>query len=192
MGLKDSKIVLPLQARLLLVLLALLVLNGLLFWYGIAPRRSQLARLTDRITALRAEVQKGRIVEVRLPQFRQEISKQREHLRHLREILPEEKETADIVRKIEQLAAGSSLKIRSFTPQPSVRRDFYEDWPILIAVEGDYSSLALFLEKVSRFNRIINVENIAIRGLDGPNSRRTLSATCTATTFVFLPGKGPA
>ncbi|MBI3941180.1 MAG: type 4a pilus biogenesis protein PilO [Acidobacteria bacterium] len=170
----------------LLVMVLLLALAGALYLYGVAPRRAQLALLLQQIEMLRAELHKGQAVEASLPQFKREISRQREHLRTLRQILPEGKETADIIRQIQRLAAESNLRIRSFTPQQTVRRDFYEDWPILIAVEGSYGSLGIFLDKVGSFSRIINVDNISIRGLDKPAGQRTLSATCTATTFVFL------
>ena len=192
MGPRELKVTSPpRRLRLFLALLVLAAANVALYRYGVAPRRAEAIRLAQRADILRGDLERGRQVEARLPQFRKEISEQGERLRRLREILPDAKETAAIVREIERLATGSNLKIRSFTPQPSVKRDFYEDWPILIAVEGDYSALTGFFDRVSKFGRLVNVENISIRGLDNPNTRRTLSATCTATTFVFLPGKGP-
>ena len=63
---------------------------------------------------------------------------------------------------------------------------FYSDWPILMQVEGSYNALGHFFEKVSAATRIINVPNISIKGIDGSTDfNRTLTATCTATTFVF-------
>ncbi|MBI4456839.1 MAG: type 4a pilus biogenesis protein PilO [Acidobacteria bacterium] len=190
MALKDSKLAdLPFRTQVLLIAFLLLGISYGFYTYFIAPKREETSLLNSRMNALLNEVQKGQIVEARLPQFKQEITRQREYLDNLRRILPEEKETADIIRKIGQLALESDLQIKSFTPQQTVVRDFYEDWPILIAVEGSYDSLEMFLDKVSRFTRIINVENISIRALENPGMQRTLSATCTATTFVFLENR---
>ena len=50
-----------------------------------------------------------------------------------------------------------------------------------------YNNLGLFFEKIARFRRIINVDNIQIQGLpSATDPSRTISATCTATTFVFV------
>ncbi|HEY3132403.1 MAG TPA: type 4a pilus biogenesis protein PilO [Acidobacteriota bacterium] len=190
MALKDSRLAnLPFRTQAMLIALLLLGLAYVFYIYFVAPKREEAKALETRIANLLNEVQKGQIVEARLPQFKQEIAKQREYLENLRHILPEEKETADIIRKVQQMAVDSNLRIKSFTPHQTVQRDFYEDWPILIAVEGSYDNLGAFFEKVSRFTRIINVENISIKALESPGSSRTLSATCTATTFVFLENK---
>lgn len=190
MAFKDSKLSdLSFRTQVLLVGVLLLAISYVFYTYFIAPKRTEAQSLDARIGTLLKEVQKGQIVEARLPQFKQEIAKQREYLANLRHILPEEKETADIIRKLQQMAAESNLKIKSFTPHQTVQRDFYEDWPILIAVEGSYDNLGVFFDKVSRFTRIINVENISIKALENPTSTRTLAATCTATTFVFLEAK---
>jgi Tfp pilus assembly protein PilO len=87
---------------------------------------------------------------------------------------------------VQQMAASSNLKILKFTPQPVIPRAFYSDWPIQIEVEGNYDGLGMFFEKVSQATRIIDVGTISIKGAEQySDSGRTLSATCTATTFVF-------
>ena len=176
---------LPTRVHALLVALLLSGAGYGAYTYLIAPKQAEASQLTTQIEQLLQAVQRGQIVEARLPQFRQDIARQREHLDNLRRILPEEKETAEIIRRVQQLAVESNLRIRSFTPQPTVRRDFYEDWPILMAVEGSYDGLRRFFEKVSKFTRIVNVENLSIKGPGESSGRQTLSATCTAVTFVY-------
>jgi len=84
------------------------------------------------------------------------------------------------------MAAASNLKISKFDPQPVVPRAFYADWPITMEVSGSYNSLGEFFERIGRATRIINVDNISVKGIEGSTDlTRTLNATCTATTFVF-------
>ncbi|MGH9340704.1 MAG: type 4a pilus biogenesis protein PilO [Acidobacteriota bacterium] len=180
-----------LPQRTQLVILTLIVGAFCYLFYSryIQPLKSEVDALQTRIEALTVEVQRGQIVEARLPDFKQQVRQQEEKLARLRQILPEEKETAEIVRRIQELAVQSNLRIRSFTPQKTIRKDFYEDWPILIALEGNYDSLGTFFESVGQFTRIINVEGINIKSVEGKSSAdRTLSAICTATTFVFVEG----
>jgi Tfp pilus assembly protein PilO len=44
----------------------------------------------------------------------------------------------------------------------------------------------MFLERVSKFPRIINVGNIKIRAQDAQSGASTITAECTATTFVLI------
>ena len=66
----------------------------------------------------------------------------------------------------------------------------HAEWPIGLELEGAYHDLGAFLERVSKFNRIINVGNIKIkrRTRSRPALGR-LTAECTATTFVLIDAK---
>jgi type IV pilus assembly protein PilO len=145
-------------------------------------------KLQTEIARLETTVSQATAIESRLKQFRQELAQLEKYLDTLKGILPEEKETPTVLRSVQQMAAASNLKIDKFTPQPVVPRDYYSDWPIKIEVEGNYDGLGTFFEKISQSTRIINVDSIAITGVDkekDQNSSRTLTANCTATTFVF-------
>ena len=170
------------------ILLAILAVGGLgFFWfYMISDVSAEISSLEDSTVQLTAEVEAARAVTAKLPQFEAEVGELEAQLAELKQVLPGEKETAEIVRRVEELAVESDLSIRSFTPQATVRYEFYEDWPIRMSLEGSYNNLGLFFQRVANFQRIINVSNIEIRALSNPDPDRTISATCTATTFVFV------
>jgi len=170
------------------MLLGLLLLGGgyVYYLYVIQPVKAEVTTLETRVTALKSEIQKGQIVYQRLPQFKREVEEQQGILANLRGVLPEEKQTDAILSGIVQLARESRLQIKSFTPQSTIRKEFYEDWPILLAMEGNYDNLGQFFDRIGQFQRIINVDTIAIQKLDKPERNKTISATCTATTFVFV------
>ena len=69
----------------------------------------------------------------------------------------------------------------------------HAEWPIALQLDGTYHNLAMFFDRVSKFSRIINVSNIAIRAKEKPELTSTISVDCTATTFVLLEAaKGAA
>ncbi len=176
---------LPQQQQVMLAVLAVAALG--LFWHQlIFPVKAQMEGLDRRVSELTAEVETARAVTARLPQFEADVRELQSQLDELKQVLPDEKETAEIVRRVEQLAVESDLSIRSFTPQATVAYEFYEDWPIRMSLEGSYNNLGLFFQRVANFQRIINVDNIEIRALPEADPDRTISATCTATTFVLL------
>lgn len=178
-----------LSPRSQLILLTILMAGLCYIFYSqyIQALRVEVQQLETKSRNLQADVQRGQIVYQRLPLFKRQVQEQEVKLTNLRKILPERKETGDIVRRVVQLAEESRLKIKSFEPKKTSRRDFFEEWPIMMSMEGNYDNLGVFFEKVSRFTRIINVDNIAIKGATSQTARNsTLSATCTATTFVFV------
>ena len=176
---------LPQQQQVMLAVLAAAALG--FFWYQfIFPVSAQMEALDQRVNELLAEVETAQAIAARRPQFEADVQELSSQLDELKKILPDEKETAEIVRRVEQLAVESDLSIRSFTPQATVAYEFYEDWPIRMSLEGSYNNLGLFFQRVANFQRIINVDNIEIKALSNTDPDRTISATCTATTFVLL------
>jgi type IV pilus assembly protein PilO len=122
----------------------------------------------------------------RLPEFRKEVADPRPAA-GLRTQLPEEQDVADLLRRVQAMATESNLTIRGFTPQPVTRKDLHAEWPIGLQVEGTYHDLGAFLERVSRFPRIINVGNIQVATQENQTARSTITATATATAFVLVP-----
>ena len=109
-------------------------------------------------------------------------------LDRLRAVLPEERDVADLLRRVQAMATQSNLTIRGFTPQAVATRELHAEWPIGLQLEGTYHDLGAFLERVSKFPRIINVTGIAIRATRHEHCLRQSrsSADCTATTFVLI------
>jgi type IV pilus assembly protein PilO len=101
-------------------------------------------------------------------------------------VLPEEKDAADLLRRMQTVAAQSSLEIKSFKPNPVVTKQLHAEWPITLELEGTYHNLAIFFDRVGKFTRIVNISGLDVKGKDRPAANATITATCTATTFVLL------
>jgi len=185
---------LPQKTQLIVLGFLVLALCVVFYVYMIAPLQSEVSQLQADISRLELEVSSGQALAGQLKELKRAVGEQEARLRELRAVLPEKKETAEIIRRVQELAVESRLKIKSFTPRATVQNDFYEDWPILISLEGNYNALGTFFEKISQFHRTINVENINLKAVEEEATReRTLTATCTATTFVYLePEAAPA
>ncbi len=186
---------LPRSTQLVIFSVMLLGLAVAFYFYYLKDIVAERDQLQEDIARLEASVAQGSAIEGRLKRFKQELAQIEERLSILKTILPAEKETPTVLRSVQQMAASSNLKINKFTPQPVVPRNFYSDWPIQLDVEGNYDGLGTFFEKVSRATRIINVESIAIKGFNNEKAMtpsHTLSASCTATTFVFREDQGSA
>ena len=145
----------------------------------------KLAGLKAEYGQLQEKIERGRVAERRLPQLREEVRRIELDLNRLLEILPTKRNTEELIKKIEALTRQGDFFLKSFTPKEYVNKDFYAEWPIEIVLDGTYHNLALFFDKMARFTRIINVEDLQIQGTP-ELAGRTLSARFTAKTFIYL------
>jgi len=113
-------------------------------------------------------------------------------LANLKAILPEEKDAADLLNRMQTVAAQSNMTIKGFKPAPTVTKQLHAEWPITLELEGTYHNLALFFDRVGKFTRIVNISGLDVRGKDKPDAGATITATCVATTFVLLDKPAPA
>jgi type IV pilus assembly protein PilO len=162
------------------------LLAAVSYFFYFRSALEQRKALQTEVSQLEASLAQSTAIATQLGKFEKELSQLQERLEVLRAILPDQKETPEVLRGVQKMAASSNLKIVKFQPQPVLPRNFYSDWPIQIEVQGYYDALGLFFEKISEATRIINIENITIKGVEGSTDpTRTLQAVCTATTFVF-------
>lgn len=171
------------------VLVCGLAIFGFYNFYALDQQADMQLRRTH-LNALKADIAKGAATARALPQFQSQIGDLQRQLDSLKNVLPEQKDVADTLRRIQGLATQSNLTILRFTPEPPKQQPLYQEVPYRITAEGTYHNLGLFFDRVSKFPRIINVGNISIRALPAQQSNTTIIADCTATTFVLQEAAG--
>ena len=163
------------------------------FWYWYArPAEESLATRRAELATLRGEIDRGLATARRLPEFRREVADLQFQLDRLRVVLPAERDVADLLRRVQTTATQSNLTILGFTPQAVVTRELHAEWPIGLQLEGTYHNLGAFLDRISKFPRIINVNEITILANDDAAAAGTITAQCIATTFVLLDSQAPS
>jgi len=178
--------------------IAVIALAGVgAFWYFYAsPAQATLETKRAEVAKLQLQIKNGLATAKRLPEFRREVTVLEAQLDRLRTVLPEEQDVADLLRRVQAMATQSNLKISGFTPAGVTRRELHAEWPIGLKLEGNYHDIGAFLERVSKFPRIINVGAIHIAARPEQTSLNTVTAECTAMTFVLVndqpAGKGKA
>ena len=156
-------------------------------WYALFDKQYKtLARHDSTLEKLQADIQKGRAAEQRLPQFREEVRRLELELEKLLRILPARLNTEDLLRRLRALAEQGDLELLRIRPGGLSNRDFYAEWPIAISVTGNYHNLALFFDRIGRFSRIINIDNLQVSARNASQGgNHTIAANFTAKTFVY-------
>jgi type IV pilus assembly protein PilO len=182
---------LPWHAQVGAFLAISLVGVGAFVYYYEWPFREEMATREAQLTGLQADIAKGQATARQLPQFRAEVADLESRLGNLRAVLPDEKDAADLLRRMQTVATQSNLTIKSFKPAPTVTKQMHAEWPIALELEGTYHNLALFFDRVGKFTRIVNISGLDIKGKDKPDPNITITAQCVATTFVLLDKPAP-
>ncbi len=159
---------------------------GAFYFYYAAPAEQAMASQQVELDQMRADINRGLTMARQLPQFQEQVADLESRLESLRAVLPEQKDVGDLLRRIQTLAVQSSLTIRAFQPQPIVTQEMHAEWPISLQLAGTYHNLGLFFDRISKFSRLINISDVTVRAVALPDENLTITAECTATTFVLL------
>ncbi len=165
---------------------------GAFTYYYEKPTRAEMATREQQLKSLRADIDKGLTTAKKLPEFRAQVDDLEARLVNLRAVLPEEKDAADLLRRMQTVATQSNLTITSFKPAPVAQKQLHAEWPIDLQLTGTYHNLATFFDRLGRFTRIVNISSLVVRSREKGDPNATISATCVATTFVLLDKPLPA
>jgi len=160
------------------------LLAGAVHWFVLKPMQEEIAAKKVELEGLNQEIAKGRAAERKLAQFREEVKRLELELTKLLQILPSKRNTEELIKRIETLTRQGDFVLKKFTPGEFIQKDFYAEWPIDIQVEGTYHNLALFFDRMSRFSRIVNVENMKVTALDNV-AGKSIAAAFIAKTFIY-------
>ena len=177
---------LPWQAQIGAFVALAVLLVGLFEYEYAMGTREEIDGRAQQLQSLRADIEKGQATARKLPEFKAQVTELEGRLSNLRAILPEEKDVEDLLRRLQTVAVQSNITIKNFKPEATVTKQLHAEWPITLQLDGTYHNLALFFDRVGKFTRIVNISNVDIKGKDKAVPNLTISASCTATTFVLL------
>jgi type IV pilus assembly protein PilO len=182
----------PIAQRLLilvLVVITLIVVNYLVF---VSPINDEIEASEGRIKQLDAQLVQKRAIARNLSRYRIEVERLKQRLNEALTLLPNEAEIPELLQKIAALVEQSDCEMTTFEPQSEVVSGFYAKIPVKMAIKGNYHSIAVFFDKVSKLARIVNVNNIVLTDPKLENQQVTLKAEFTSTTFKFVDRPAPA
>jgi len=154
------------------------------FRFLLAADYKQIGELRTTLAEKNQKIRQQQDIVSKLPQLEAEIVRLRQKLADLKEILPTEPETGELLKWIKNLGDQSSLELKDFTPEPLHPVEFYKEYPIHMSIVGAYHDLGLFLDRISKYSRIINISNVNISNNPGGGDK-TIRSEFTATTFIY-------
>lgn len=161
----------------------------LCYFFLFQPNIEQTDKLKKQIQTSSDELKRVRKAARDLPRHEEELKKAQETFELTSVLLPKSQEIPDLLRNISDLGKQSGLDFLSFVPGGEVPKDFYAEIPINIKIRGSYHYLGLFLDRVSKLERIVTVNNIKTEKVDLVDNEMLLTSSCQLVTYRFTNQK---
>jgi len=173
------------QNKFLAISLFLTVIFILFYFLFFQSNHDEITKLTAQVNATNEELKKVRKAARDLPIYQKELEEVKNKFEATSVLLPKSQEIPNLLRNISDLGRNSGLDFLSFTPGQEIPKDFYAEIPIDIKIKGPYHNLGLFLDKVSKLERIVTVNNIKTDKVDQEKSEILLDSSCRLLTYRF-------
>lgn len=153
----------PLEKKYKIMLGALLLIAPVALFYFLyfQPKSEEIKGLEATRDKLVKEIQNLREKKRRLPILLAQVEKIEDEFEEAAKMLPSSAEIPKLLTDISALGRNAGLDFVSFTPKGEVQRDFYNEVPVAISIQGPYHSIGGFLDQVSKLDRIVSVTNLS-------------------------------
>ena len=174
----------PFWGQLLIVLAVAAAAVFFGYKFLLAEDYKKIGELEEQLASKQQQIRQQQDIVSKLPQLEAELARLRQTLADLKEILPTEPETGELLKWIKNLADQSNLDLKDFAPEALRPVEFYKEYPIRMSITGAYHDLGMFLDRVSKYSRIINVTSVNI-GANQGGGDKTVRSDFVATTFIY-------
>lgn len=190
----------PTVQKVLLGVVSLVVVSYLYFGTQLLPffyqvRKAQIESMEQEYAKLSADLEKARQMVGRLAQLEAEYERLHEQWESAQELLPEEQEMPDLLRKVTSAGARAGVEFMLFQPAVPVIHENYKEHPVKIRVRGGYHQLGVFLSRLANLDRIVNVSQLDIQSAGKTKEktveeRNTIVADFTLSAHTLLVDGG--
>lgn len=176
----------PGQQKALVVVVAVLAIAGLTYVYGVSDKLDTIEENQTTIDSQQAELVKLQQQAQHRTQFMREVERLRQRLREAEEQLPKKAEVEKLLRDVAYEAQQSGLQLERFELRPEQTQGDFAAVPVMMKVAGSYHEVAVFLDRLSKLPRIVNVTNLVMTAPRVLNKKIVLHSEYTATTYRFI------
>jgi len=150
------------------------------------PTSAKLGTLESETATLDSKRQQVRIRAADREKFEEELQRLTDDLRTALRELPNDREMADLLKRISLVGKKVGLEVRKFQPLPERIEEYYAEVPVAMEVVGTFHEVAMFFDRLSKLGRIVSVRGVNIKEPEERGGRVELNVTGSAVTYRFL------
>ncbi len=187
MDFKDPKVQKTLIVGILLVIVGYVYFFTSFMPFFFQPLKARVNTLDSEYDKISAELEKARKTVNSLARLEEEYERLHEKWIAAQSLLPQEKEVAQLLRKVTRAGSQSGVRFELFEPQIPVTKEFITENPVKVKIRGEYHEVGVFLSKVANLDRIINVTGLRVKPFKDKDNTGgfTVEAEMTMTAFTM-------
>lgn len=188
---QEKMLALTLAQKVLVFLATFIVLGAAFYFLKYEEQLDTVQRLRTGVADQEKKLATLKAAAAKVDVLEKELAKSEEELTILMTLLPDQKEIPGLLESVSRLGSKVGLENILFQPQPEIPHDLYAIIPINLDILGTFNDVGVFLDNISKLNRILKVEAIALTRQK--EKVPLLRVTCTVVTYRFLdkPDTGP-
>lgn len=98
----------------------------------------------------------------KLKQMEQQLAELKQQLEIEQRIVPDEKQVDSFITMMDGEAQKAGVELRRYTAKDVKSSQYYSEVPFEIDVDGPYYSVLNFFDRVSKLERIVNINNLMV------------------------------
>jgi len=151
-------------------------------------RNVKISELDARHQQLSRDLERARLLVRNLEKVEQEYAILQDQWQVAQALLPEQNQMPDLLRKVTAAGQQSGIEFQLFKPQAPVNQGFYSDNPVEVVIQGGYHQTGVFLSRLANLNRIVNVSDMNMEGMDKQDETPfTVETAMTLTAYTQGP-----
>ena len=163
MDFKDPKVQKMLIVGILIVIIGYVYFFTSFMPFFFQPLKARVNTLDSEYDKISAELEKARKTVNNLARLEEEYDRLHEKWMAAQSLLPQEREVAQLLRKVTRAGSQSGIRFELFEPQLPVTKEFITENPVKVRIRGEYHEVGVFLSKVANLDRIINVTGLRVK-----------------------------
>jgi type IV pilus assembly protein PilO len=190
-ALQEKLTSLPTAHKVLLFLGTFVVIGAAFYFLKYQDQLDTVERLQRSITEQQSKLATLKAAAAKAEQLEKELAQSEEELSILMGLLPDQKEIPGLLENVSRLGANVGLENILFQPQPEVPKELYASIPIKLDLLGTFNDLGVYLDSISKLNRILRIEDLTISRSKDKKTGSFLQVGCTLVTYRFLDKPNP-
>lgn len=201
---------LPVRSQLMVIIVLAIAVTAVAYFVypNFKGMNDENERVALQLKGIQDENASLRPYEAKAEELERQIGNLSQQLEQMKQIVPDEKQADQFIRMIQATASSAGVEVRHYSTKPVVAKEFFVEVPFDMDIDGPYYSVLAFFDKMSKLERIINVNALQMASIANAGDARvrrryayapgeTVVATYVATTYYtkdngLAPAKPPA
>lgn len=189
---KDPKFLRWVGAILVVVVVVPMYFMSANYPFTYAARKQTIAELDAHHQKLAQDLERARLLVRNLERVEQEYAILHDQWKVAQTLLPEMNQMPDLLRKVTAAGQQSGIEFHLFRPQTPINQGFYNDNPVEVVIQGGYHQTGVFLSRLANLNRIVNVSELRMEGVDDQEENPfTVETGMILTAYTQGPANVP-